>query len=141
MRNLCQQAGTGVVYGVCIYGTIAEMDKWIPHAPPAMDWYGIDVYDNMDSNNGGSFRNASDAVNDSKINAYMDEFRDLARDRTGLTSPSISIPECNSPILAIPSPFPEPCRVAIRQWRARGIPSSGWRPLCARSRREATIEA
>ena len=100
MRNLCQQAGTGVGYGVCIYGTIAEMDKWIPHAPHAMDWYGIDVYDNMNSNNGGTFRNASDAVDDSKINAYMDEFRDLARDRTGLTSPSINIPECNSPILA-----------------------------------------
>lgn len=99
MHSLCKQAGTGVGYGCVIYGTIDDMANWIPYSPHALDWYGIDLYDNLNSNNGSSFRNADGSLNDTKIISYLHEFLQLARDRTGLTWPRIVIAECNSPIL------------------------------------------
>jgi hypothetical protein len=97
MRNLCRHAGSGVGYGCIIYGTIAEMDKWIPTASYPLDWYGIDIYDNLNSNNGGSFRAADGAVSFGKIKAYLDEYRALAQARTGLRYPRINVCEMNSP--------------------------------------------
>jgi hypothetical protein len=98
MHRLCEQAGTGVGYGCVIYGTIGDMAKWVPYAPYALDWYGIDLYDNLQSNNGSSFRNADGSLNEAKIKRYLHEFLQLARDRTGRAWPRIVIPECNSPL-------------------------------------------
>lgn len=100
MRELCQQAGTGVSYGCCVYGTLSVMNKWIPYSPYTMDWYGIDIYDNDNSNNGGSFRNWSGALDDKKIHSYLNQFLAMAQGRTGTINPSIVVPETNSPHVA-----------------------------------------
>lgn len=100
MRDLCRRAGTGVLYGCCVYGTLTAMDKWIPYAPHVMDWYGIDIYDNSNSNNGRSFRSAFGVLDDSKIQAYLNQFLAIARSRAGTLGPQIVVPETNSPKVA-----------------------------------------
>lgn len=95
VRQAC--AGTGVRYGVIIYGTIAQMARWIPYPPVAMDWYGIDLYDNTQSNNGGSFRNPDGTISQARISAYLSEYRALARQRSELKNPQVDVCECNAP--------------------------------------------
>jgi hypothetical protein len=122
MWNLCQQAGSGVGYGCIIYGTIADMGKWIPTANHPLDWYGIDIYDNLNSNNGGSFRTADGSVSFDKIKAYLDEYRALAQGRTGLRYPKINVCEMNSPRV--------PCRPDFFKKVARWMSGNGGRRLC-----------
>jgi len=91
-------AGTNVDYGCIIYGDIVNMTQWIPGANGSypMDWYGIDVYDNTASNNGSSFRNTDGSISQSKVNAYLTQYRTLAQARSGITWPQIDICECNA---------------------------------------------
>lgn len=106
--NACR--GTYADYGVIIYGTITDMDKWIPGYPHSqgvpgalaypMDWYGIDPYDNLGSNNGSDFRDFEGNISQDKVNGYMGMYRTLAQGRTGLDYPQIDVNECNSPIPA-----------------------------------------
>lgn len=116
----CQ--GTNCKYGVIIYGTIADMDQWIPGYPyeqgvPGalqypMPWYGIDLYDNDNSNNGFSFQNGDGTINPLEVSNYLDGYLALARGRTGLTWPQIDVCECNSPTEANRGPF----FTAIASW-------------------------
>jgi hypothetical protein len=85
MQSLCTQV-TGVRYGCIIYGDIAAMDQWIPNAPYALDWYGVDVY--WDGNfDFSSYQN---------VKEYMDQYRALAQGRTGLANPEINVCETNT---------------------------------------------
>ncbi|MGN6792459.1 MAG: hypothetical protein ACTHJW_08730 [Streptosporangiaceae bacterium] len=101
MQDLVGQSGADVRYGCCIYGTITKMANWIPHTGHPLDFYSIDVYDNNKSNNGSNFRTRwpDGRIDPDKVNAYLDEFKALAKDRSGLQNPEICILECNSPVI------------------------------------------
>jgi hypothetical protein len=85
MHKLCHQA-SGVQYGCVVSGTIPDMDRWIPYAPDALDWYGIDVYGN----------DPLDLSSYDKLKAYLDAYRILAQRRIGLPHPRINVCEANS---------------------------------------------
>lgn len=85
MQSLCNEVG-GVRYGCIIYGDIGAMSQWIPPAPDALDWYGVDVY--WDAN--------FDFSTYDKVKAYMDQYRALAQRLTGLTNPEINVCETNT---------------------------------------------
>jgi len=85
MHKLCREVG-GVGYGCIIYGDISAMAKWIPYKPYALDWYGIDVY----------WNSAFDFSTYDKLKSYLDEYRALAKRRTGLKYPKINVCETNT---------------------------------------------
>jgi hypothetical protein len=85
MQELCNQV-RGVQYGCIIYGDIPSMDRWIPYAPDALDWYGIDVY----------WNDQFDFSTYDKLKAYLDAYRILAQRRTGGPHPTINICEANA---------------------------------------------
>jgi hypothetical protein len=84
MQQLCHQVRS-VQYGCIIYGDIPLMDRWIPYAPDAMDWYGIDVY----------WNDQFDFSTYDKLKAYLDAYRLLAQ-RRGVPHPRIHICEANA---------------------------------------------
>ena len=57
-----------------------------------MNWYGIDVYYEPDSGT-SPHPYLSDYT---AVNSYMYPYLELARDRTGLTWPTINVTECNA---------------------------------------------
>src|SRR5262249_32477579 len=71
----------GVQYGCIISGDIPLMDRWIPYAPDALDWYGIDVY----------WNDPFDFSTYDKLKVYLDAYRLLAQRRTGLPHPRINV--------------------------------------------------
>lgn len=85
MQSLCNQV-SGVEYGCIVYGEIATMDKWIPYAPDALDWYGIDVYGNA----------PFDFTTYDKLEAYLNGYRTLAQHRSGLLYPRINVCATNT---------------------------------------------
>lgn len=85
MQDLCKRV-SGVEYGCVIYGDISIMDRWIPYTPNALDWYGIDVY----------WNDQFDFSTYDKLKAYLDDYRRLARGRTGLDYPKINVCETNT---------------------------------------------
>lgn len=85
MRELCHQV-SGVQYGCIICGDIPDMDRWIPYAPDALDWYGIEVY----------WNDRLDLSSHDKLKAYLDPYRLLAQRRTGLTHPRINVCEIHT---------------------------------------------
>jgi hypothetical protein len=85
MQELCNQVH-GVQYGCIIYGDIPLMDRWIPYAPDALDWYGIDVY----------WNDQFDFSTYDKLKAYLDAYRILAQRRSGLAHPRIHVCEANA---------------------------------------------
>lgn len=103
MQKAC--SGTNAKYGPVLFGNIANNSQYIPNAPYAMDWYGIDIYDNKTSNNGSSFENADGSINQGKVNSYLNQYLALAKQRTGLKNPHIDVCESNSPTEANRPPF------------------------------------
>jgi hypothetical protein len=85
MQELCNQV-SGVQYGCIIRGDIPLMERWIPYAPDALDWYGIDVYGN----------DPFDLTTQDKLKAHLDAYRILAQRRTGLIHPRINICATNT---------------------------------------------
>lgn len=85
MQELCKQV-SGIQYGCVIYGDIPQMDRWIPYAPDALDWYGIDVY----------WNDQFDFSTYDKLKAYLDAYRLVVQRRTGLTHPKINICATNT---------------------------------------------
>ncbi|HEX8112368.1 MAG TPA: hypothetical protein VF516_31775 [Kofleriaceae bacterium] len=85
MQDLCNQV-PGVEYGCVVHGDISTMDKWIPYAPDALDWYGIDVY----------WNDPFDFSIYDQLKAYLDGYRTLAQHRTGLLYPRINVCAANS---------------------------------------------
>lgn len=97
MQALCNEVG-GVDYGCIIYGEIAKMasdtiqdDNWVPNRGFPLDWYGIDVYRNDDPGWG-----RGDLVNFTAVKNYLDRWLNVAQDRSGRTSPTIYVCECNA---------------------------------------------
>jgi len=62
------------------------MDRWIPYAPDALDWYGIDLDGNAPFDLGSYER----------LKGYLDGFRLVVQRRTGLTHPRINVCEANT---------------------------------------------
>lgn len=80
MQNLCNQV-SGVEYGCVVRGEIATIDKWIPYAPDALDWYGIDVHGD----------DPFDFTTYDALKTYLDGYRTLAQHRSGLLFPRINV--------------------------------------------------
>src|ERR1041384_4361108 len=85
MQELCHQV-SAVQYGCIIYGDIPLMDRWIPYAPDALDWYGIDVY----------WNDQYDFSTYDKLKAYLNAYRLLVQRRTGLSHPRIDVCATNA---------------------------------------------
>lgn len=85
MQELCNQV-PGVQYGCIICGDIPVMDRWIPYAPDALDWYGIDVH----------WNDQLDLSTYDQLKVYLDAYRILVQRRTGLTHPRINVCETSA---------------------------------------------
>jgi hypothetical protein len=85
MQELCTQV-SGVQYGCVVSGDIPTMDRWIPYAPDALDWYGIDLHGNA----------PFDFTTYDRLKAYLDGFRILVQRRTGLSHPRINVCEAST---------------------------------------------
>jgi hypothetical protein len=83
-----------VEYGCIIYGDISKMSEYVPYAPYAMDWYGVDVYYEGDGPTSDCTHH--DLSTYALVAQYMGGFLQLARGRSGLKRPKINICECNA---------------------------------------------
>jgi len=96
MQNLvnavnANNIGAGVGYGPIWYGPVTgdpngDVVDWFPTATYPMDWYGIDVYWNTQF----------DLSTLTKIDNYLTPFKTVVQGLSGIPSPKIVVPECNT---------------------------------------------